>query len=139
MVNIVAVIVCAVVYMIGGYVWYGPLFGKNWAQVIGMDMSAMTPEKKKEMSKQMWPTMFLNFIVTIVMMYVLALFVDLGIGGSGIVAGIIIWIGFLMPMAASGAMWGGKSKKLSWQMFWLTAGYQLLMVIIAGWILSVWR
>ncbi len=140
MVNIWAVLVIGVIYMVLGSLWYGPfLFGKNWGRIIGVDMDSLTPEQKKGMQKKMWPSYFINFVTTVIMTYVLALFIKSGVGGGGIATGIWLWAGFLMPMAAQGALWSGKAKKMAWQMFWLTALFQLVAIVIAGAILSAWQ
>ena len=43
-VNLWAVVACAVASMIIGSIWYGPLFGKAFMTATGMDQ--WTPEKK---------------------------------------------------------------------------------------------
>ncbi len=139
MVNIWAVLVIGVIYMVLGSLWYGPfLFGKAWGRIIGMDMANLSPEQKKAMQKKMWPSYFINFMTTVIMTYILALFLKAG-GGNGIMVGVLMWVGFLMPMAAQGALWSGKAKKMAWQMFWLTAIFQLIAIVIAGAILSAWQ
>ncbi len=125
--------------MVLGYIWYGPFFGKAWARIIGMDMSTMTPEQKKEMGKKMGPMYLLNFLLAILIAGTLGFIINNWAMASGLVTGLIIWLGFVMPMMAMNAMWSGKAKKLAWQMFWLTAGYQLICFIIAGVILAAWQ
>ena len=44
-----------------------------------------------------------------------------------------------MPTVAGQAMWSGKSKELSWKMFFISSGYQLVTLVIAGWILGMWK
>ena len=39
-VNYLAIIVSAVLMMVIGYVWYGPLFGKRWATLMGLSPEA---------------------------------------------------------------------------------------------------
>jgi hypothetical protein len=139
MINILAVLVIGVIYMILGFVWYGPLFGKMYGRIMGMDMASMTPETKKAMQKRMGPVYFLNFVMVLITVYVLALFVNFGVGGSGIGAALWVWFGFIMPTIAGQAMWSGKPRKMAWQMFWLSMSYQLIGIVIAGVILSAWR
>ena len=45
--NYVAVLVCAVVSMVVGAVWYGPLFGKQWMEVIGINAKDKKAREKK--------------------------------------------------------------------------------------------
>jgi len=138
-INYLAVIVTGVVFMILGSIWYGPMFGNLWGRIIGMDMSAMTPEKKKEMQKKMWPLYALNFVLTLVTVYTLSYFIKSFPSMSGFTTAFWIWLGFVMPMAASGAMWSGKQKKMAWSMFWVTMGFQLVAFMLGAWILSMWK
>ena len=48
-VNYLAVLACGVVAMILGFLWYGPLFGKKWSQLMGW--GEMTPELMAEKQK----------------------------------------------------------------------------------------
>ena len=142
-INFLAVLVVAVVDMVLGSIWYGPLFMNAWGRIIGVDMNSMTPEKKKEMQKKMWPTYLLNFVLALLTAYVLAKFIYMSAPVPGASGGMMIafwiWLGFLMPMAAGASMWGGKPKKLAWQMFWITAIFQLIAALVGGAILGAWQ
>lgn len=35
-INIWAVLACAIISMPIGAIWYGPLFGKKWMEIVGM-------------------------------------------------------------------------------------------------------
>ncbi len=137
-VNIWAVVVVAVVQMVLGFIWYGPLFGKNWGRIIGMDMVAMTPEKKKEMQNKMGPTYLLAFVLSLLTAYILAHFIRAWTDYSGMMTAFVIWLGFVMPIVAGASIWSGKPRKVAWEMFLLTAGYQLIAFMLAGLILGSW-
>lgn len=141
-----AVIVCGVFSMVLGMLWYGPmLFGKMWGRIIGMT-TPQNPEEMKAMQKQVMPYYVLQFILSILTAYVLAhysAFTESVSGMTGAGAGarnaFWIWFGFIVPIAAGGAMWSGKSKKVAWQMFLITAGYQLVFLVVSGIILALWK
>ena len=119
-----------------GFVWYGPFFGKKWAEVSGMKMpEGISDAEKSAMHKKMLPAYFLQFIMGFVMYYALGFFAAfigrLSVSGA-LLYGLFIWIGFIMPLEAGNAIWSGKSKKLSWQMFLIMAGYQLVSILVAG-------
>ena len=40
-----AVLVGALIFMVIGWLWYGPLFGKQWAKMTGLTAGAMSPDK----------------------------------------------------------------------------------------------
>lgn len=128
MINYWAVLVCGVVSMVVGSVWYGPLFGKKWKEIIGVS------EKPTGMGK----LYFTQFVLSLVQVYVLAHFVSAW-DGKGVVTALWIWLGFLMPMAAGASMWNNDSSKIAWSRFLIQAGYNLVLFVIFGLILSAWR
>lgn len=138
-INFLAVALCAVASMVLGMVWYSKsLFGKAWGEVIGMNPN-ITPEEIKNLQKTMGPLYLLQFVLSFFEAYVLAYFINTLGGMTGIMTGIWICLGFVMPTIAGQAMWGGKSKKLAWKMFWITLGYQLVLFVLFGYILSIWK
>ncbi len=145
MVNWLAIIVAAVVSMIVGSIWYGPMFGKTWMKIMGTDPNMSKAEAKAKM-KGMGGLYFVQFVLSIITIYILAhymVLVQTSVGMSGVSVGIEnafwIWLGFIMPTVAGAAMWSGKSKKLSWSMFLISAGYNLVLFLIFGIILGAWH
>lgn len=137
-----AIIVAAVASMILGSIWYGPFFGKTWMKIMGTDPN-LSPEQKKAMQKGVMPLYFLQFILSIVTLYILAHYIagwqpKPGAWG-GIINGLWIWLGFIMPTIAGGAMWSGKPKNLAWSMFFINAGYNIVLYVIFGAILGGWQ
>ncbi len=133
-VNWVAVIVSAIVSMVIGSLWFGPLFGKKFMHAMGMD--TWTPEKQAEMKKSMTMSYVLQLVGSIVMFYVLAHFIG-GLDQMSIKGGICIalwvWIGFVVPVQLGNAIWGGNRT-----VFWLTAGNMLITLLVAGAIIGAW-
>src|SRR6185436_6751634 len=69
-INYWAVLVCGVISMVWGYLYYGPLFGKLYSKEMGFD--AMDPAKRAELMKGMGKNYFITFISALVMAWVLA-------------------------------------------------------------------
>lgn len=139
--NVLLILVCAVISMILGTLWYGPLFGKAWMRLIKVDPDCFTdPVKKKDAQKKAMPLYAIQFVLSIFQFWVLAQFVD----GWGILAAILsavwIWLAFIMPTVAGSVMWGNNdSRKEAWQKFFIQAGFQLVIFIAAAVIISIWR
>ena len=70
-INVWAVIVCAIANMALGFMWYGPLFGKQWVAMMGW-----TPEQMKmgqeKMQKDGWKTYLMAFVGSVIMAWILA-------------------------------------------------------------------
>ncbi len=137
-INLWAVLACAVVAMVIGMIWYGPLFGKKWAQLIGCDN--LSPEQMKEMSKGMWKFYLTQFLLVLFQVYILAFYIKGAQADmSGVSNALWIWAAFIMPTIAGGALWSGEDVKKSWAKFWIMTGYNLVLFIAFGLILGSWN
>lgn len=133
-VNYWAVLAAAVASLVIGGIWYGPLFGKLFMKEKGMD--AWSKEKQDEMKKKMGASYVGQFIASAVMFYVLAGLI-VGFGKTsltgGMLTGVIVWAGFVVPLALGEAIWGGKKS-----LFFLTIGNMLVTLLAAGAIIGAW-
>lgn len=140
-VHFLPVLVCAIVSMIIGMIWYGPfLFGKTWARLLKADPDCMTdPVKRKEANKKALPLYLIQFILAIFQVWVLAHFIGGWSDVSALESALWIWAAFVMPTSAGAAMWSADSRKDAWQRFFITAGFQLVLFIVFALILTAWR
>lgn len=134
-INILAVVWCAVIAMIVGALWYGPLFGKKWMQVIGVNPH--DADARKKMQRDALPLYALQFILVLYQVFVLT-DMTAGFGKAGIFNAFITWSAFIMPTIAATAMWNNDSRKIALSRFGIQAGYQLVVFMIFGAILGFW-
>ncbi len=128
-VNFLAVIVCVVVAIVVGFVWYSkPLFLTPWLASIG---------KTPEFVQQANPV---NYVVTIVGAFIEALFLAtlMGVMGSttvaqGLQAGFMVWLGFVATTSASNAAFAGRS----WRGWGIEAANHLVTLLLMGVVLVV--
>ena len=102
-INYWAVLVAAVVSMVIGSIWYGPLFGTLFMKEMGMN--AWSPEKKAEMKKSMGRAYALQFIGSLVMFLVLAWYIVTCFQASlysGLAIAFGLWLGFCFAGAGDG-------------------------------------
>lgn len=135
-INFWAVIVCGILSMVVGSVWYGAIFGTTWARLIGADIS--DPEKKKEMQKKATPLYVVQFLASLVQIFFLAIIIS-GSKGSGLSISLWVYIGFILPMIIGGSLWNNDTKKDAWVKFLLHAGCQFILFFVYGLILGYWR
>lgn len=136
--NWMAIATAVVAQTVIGFLWYGPIFGKAWMNFSNMsesDRQAMnTPEGRKKGMR----AMLIGLIPSVITMYVLAhilytydsVTVMMGIQGA-----FWIWLGFIATYALNSVLYGKDSMKL----YLLNMGYQLVSLMAAGIIISVWR
>lgn len=138
-VNYWAVLASAVVMIVLGSLWYGPLFGKQWMAMMGIKMpEKMTPEMQKGMIR----SYALMAVGALVMSYILANAISLFVTAyptkelltTGLLFGFWGWLGFIAPVTLGPVLWENKP----WKLWVLNAGYYLVGMLIIGAILSLW-
>lgn len=123
--------------MVSGFIWYGPLFGKTWARVVGADFSDLA--KRAEMQKKAMPLYLVQFVLVLLQAYILAHFIKGWAEASSVETSLWIWAGFILPTVAGTAMWNNDSSSVAWTRFGLQAGYQIICFIAFGFILGYWQ
>jgi hypothetical protein len=127
--QMIAIFLLAIGYVIFGAIWYSPkLFGKYWMECAGI--------KEDELKGSMGRRSFLGFLNTLVVLYVLSIFIDWtgsGTFGEGIVLGFWAWLGFMATTNISHVIWRGMQLKE----FCIHTSYSLIALAISGGILSM--
>lgn len=135
-INYWAVLVCGVLAMVVGFIWYGPLFGKKWMELMRAD--AMSSEAREKMKKMMMPMYGMQFLLTLFQVYAIAYLMDSWMNVNGIKFSLFVYVGFILPLIAGNALWNGDSSRNAWSRFFIQAGYQLVMFFLYGYILGMW-
>ena len=123
-VNYVAILVAAIANMVVGYLWYSQmLFGKAWMKMMG----------KKDMGKKdsMLMMMAAGYVSSVVMAYVLAIFIQLNGATTplmGAMAAFWPWLGFVATVTLGSVLWEGKSI----QLWVLNAAHHLVGMAVMG-------
>lgn len=130
-VNYLAVAVMAVVVYVLGALWYSPmLFGTAWMKYTGT--------KESDMEGSNMPLLyFFGFLGTLVMVYVLAYFIDFAGATTwqeGFEPAFWLWLGFTATVHWSQWVWSNKSFNL----FLINGGHTLVSMLLAGAVLAVW-
>jgi len=134
-INYLAVFIAAIAAMVVGYLWYGPLFGRQWRHLMGVTKEGMS-------QKFMTQTYTIMFISVLVMAGVLAhnlVFGSAFLNLSGVTAGIQVgfwnWLGFVVPVSLGTVLWERKP----WKLWFINAGYYLVVMVKMGIILALWQ
>lgn len=139
-INGLAIFASVVASFVIGSLWYGPLFGKTWAQAMGF------PTGTKPPTSEIIKGSIINLVGAVLMAYVLAHEVtiwrpstwnvgqDQGPAVYGFMAAFFAWMGFVVPILLNGVAFEHKS----WRIFWIGAAYQFISMQTMGMILSHW-
>lgn len=133
-VNYFAVILASVGYMVLGFLWYGPLFGKQW-----MKLKGYTPKSLKAAQKEMGNLYLASFIASLLTSYVLSHVISLSssfyhysVLSTGLNSAIFMWLGFVFPVQLTATIFGSKN----WKLLKIDTGYQLTGLILMSFVLA---
>lgn len=130
-VNWLAILVGAVAWWLLGALWYSPvLFGKPWMRATGITAGDQGPGATTYIVP-----LVANFVTTVVVA-MLALATGSTTVGEGIVLGLLLGVGFAVALYAVEATFGQRPGPGVW--FLITASYQLVGILIATVIVTVW-
>ncbi len=131
-INYLAVLVCGILSMLVGAMWYGPVFGKAWMKEVGYTEDDL----KNDFSPG--KTYGLAVISHICMALVLAYLIALT-NASTIIEGIRIslsaWFGFIFLTMFINSLFARKTFRL----VAIDSGYQLVNMIMFGILIILWR
>lgn len=130
-VNLIAVLIAGLVYMVLGAFWYSPsLFGKQWMGLVGK-----TEEDVKASNAVVGYVIAMSG--ALVASYVLAHMIqllDARTIASGIQTGFWLWLGFVATTSATNYSFAGRPR----QLYFIDQGYHLVALLLMGTILAVW-
>lgn len=130
------IIIGAVVLFVFGFLWYGPLFGKQW-----MAMMKFTPEEIEKgkamglsgMKKQMFISLVFALITTYILSYLVPALLPVSFSDF-LKTVLVIWLGFIGPVHINTYLWEGKSFKL----VLFNSVYSILSFSIVSYIIYYW-
>ena len=131
-INHLAVLVAIVLQFVLGFLWYGPLFGDAWMEMVGLDMATIEADPA---AAGEWIT---NIFSSIVSMYVLAwLFTKMNVDTlvKGCLYGLIIGFSFVLLSL----MTSGMFAKDPYGLAWITGGFTTLGLAVGGAVLGAWK
>ena len=139
--NWLAMVVAAILPLVTGFLWYGPLFGKAW-----MKESGMTEEKAKQMNPAK------TYGLAVVMAFMIAMFIwpMVFLGGAppddlhgteafmtfkhGALHGSMLAVFIVLPVFATNALFEQKSFKY----VAINVGYWIVTMALMGGIINAW-
>jgi hypothetical protein len=131
--NWLAVIVATVAWFALGGLWYArAVFGNVWMRSIGMEM----PAEGQRPGPGVYLFPLIAYFIASIAIGMLAQATGSTTVGEGIVLGLVIGVGFGVTLYAVESVFGQRPQPGVW--FALTAAYQLLGILIASVIITLW-
>ena len=133
--NWLAVIVAALAYFAIGAVWYAPgVFGRTWAAAGGFDL----PEAGNRPSAAIYLTPLIGSVLSAIALGMIAAASGTDTFEEGIVLGLVVAVGFAIPIALVTAQFETQKPK---PMVWgaINGGYHVVGNLIAAIIVASWQ
>ena len=128
--NYLAIVVCALINMALGYLYYLPsLFGNKWAKFVG--------ENPENMGKIPWYEIVMGIGLTFMQAFAIAWLVkqmNIATVGAALKAAVIVWLGIVLVTSLSWFTWSKNSE-----MFFINNGYYLISFSVMFIILALWK
>ncbi len=120
-----AIIVATVANMVLGFLWFGPLFGKQWAEASGVDMD------NTEASPTMYVVPALGALVAAIVLWNMMSAMDVSTMATALGVAFWAWLGFVALTSLTNSMFRGNSTRL-WTLESLAhlVGFELTAVIL---------
>ena len=131
--NYVHILVATLAYFALGFLWFGLIFGKKWAGLMGMPTTP-SAEDKKRMPMMMLMTLVYNFITTFAVAAVLY-FVQPMTALAAIKVGLLLGGGISATPIALNYMYAKRPMML----LFFDAGFNVVGITIVSIILTLWH
>lgn len=135
-INYLAVFVAGIIPMIVGMIWYGPLFGQKWMELI--DKNEEELKAGFNPMKSYGVTFLFSILMAFVLVHILNAWSDAyGVAGAmiGIQGAFWMWLGFVVTVSWQNVAFSGQNA-----MVWvLNILYNLVSLIGMGILLGAWR
>lgn len=133
--NFSAILICAVVNMVLGFIWYGLLFSKAFIQLMGISPDHMSdPESQKAAVHGYFASFFSSILMATVLSY-LIIFSNSTTVLEGFKLGLLSWLGFTLTTMLPNHYFSMKPLKLAL----INISYPMVGLSLMGMILALWR
>jgi uncharacterized protein DUF1761 len=134
--NYGAIVLATVLDFIVGAIWYSVFFGKLWGRIHGFDK--LPKEVQQKMMKAMGPFYALQALVTLITVFVLAIFLAYQPTWNVYAMAGFFWVGFVVPTQVSAVIFSNTERKWMFTKVAVQAGAALLCLEVAAAVLHLW-
>lgn len=131
-----SILIATIVAFVVGMIWYSPImFGKIWMKINNAEH--LTEKEIKAMQKKMMPMYMLQILLSLLTMWILYMNIVYFGKENAVAFAFFMWLGYIMPTQAGAVIWGSTREGYRLKQFLIMTSYQLVIMIIAGYIFSM--
>ena len=140
-INYLAIVLCVLVALPIGFLWFGPLFGRPWAKLMGLE------DIEQPGGAAMAKSMLIYALGSLLLAWVLVHSIEVWRPSAwnagtddapwvyGANAAFWTWLGFFLPLQMGRVAW----EQRGWGLVVINASFDLTRLMIFGLILAYWR
>ncbi len=135
--NYLAILVAAVAAFFVGFLWHGPLFGKQWLKMMNIPQAEVDAARAKGMGA-MLPMMIGAFVQQVIVAFVTAYLASaLGVtdAAGAVMLAILLWFGYIATTLLNGVLW----EKRSMNLYVFNIAYHLVALVVIALIVALWK
>ena len=133
--NFSAILICAVVNMVLGFIWYGLLFSKAFIQLMGISPDHMSDPASQRAAVHGYFASFISSILMATVLSYLIIFSNSTTSLEGLKLGLLSWLGFTLTTMLPNHYFSMKPLKLAL----INISYPMVGLSLMGMILAFWR
>lgn len=136
-VNFLAVFVAGIAAFVLGFLWHGPLFGKQWLALMETPQSEIDAMRAKGMGP-MVPHMIGSFVQQCIIALVIShLASALSVSGAvpAVLLAMLLWFGFVATVLFNSVLW----EKRKFNVYLFNVVYHLASFVVMSLIVVLWR
>lgn len=130
--NPLAILVSMIVLFPLGFLWYGPLFSEPWMAHVGLDLATVEANPP---GAAVWITNLISSAIQMTALAWILLKANANTALKGALIGLLIGFAFNHLPTMLSNMYANQPYGLSW----ITGGYNMTGLAIAGAILGAWK
>ncbi len=134
--NWISLFVAALAAFFVGFLWHGPVFGKQWMKLMKITPQDMEKGKKKMAGKMHW-YMIAAFIQQLVVAIVIGLMLQGGLLTviMALQLAFLLWLGFIVTTLLNGVLWEQRTIPL----YLFNIAYQFVNIAVITLIVGLWK
>jgi hypothetical protein len=133
--NISAILVCAVLNMVLGFIWYGFLFSTAFIQLMGITPEHMSDPASQKAAVHGYFASFLSSVMMAIILSYFIIFTSTTTVLEGLKLGLLSWLGFTVTTMLPTHYFSMKPLKLAL----INIAYPMVGLSLMGMILAFWR
>lgn len=133
--NFSVILVCAVLNMVLGFIWYAMIFSKAFIELMGLSPERMSDPDAQTAAVHGY---FASFFSSVIMAFSLSYFIvymDIDTAFDGFRLGILSWLGFTLTTMLPNHYFSMKPLKLAL----INIAYPMVGLSLMGTVLALWR